>query len=93
MIKEKHGGYIYGIDHEVYDFSANLNPLGMPKEANRAIIENIEKYESYPDPHYAELKAAIATYHGIDSDRIAAVTVQRISYSGYRWRLNRKKRW
>ena len=32
MIKEIHGGNIYKYDHKVYDFSANLNPLGMPQE-------------------------------------------------------------
>jgi len=31
MMKEVHGGNIYKFDHPIYDFSANLNPLGMPE--------------------------------------------------------------
>jgi len=62
---EKHGGNIYKYDHPVYDFSANLNPLGMPEAAGQAIIDNMDKYESYPDPDSTELKAVIAGFHGI----------------------------
>jgi threonine-phosphate decarboxylase len=62
---EKHGGNIYKYDHRVYDFSANLNPLGMPAAVGQAILENMDKYESYPDPDAVELKAAIAEFHGI----------------------------
>ncbi len=69
-MKEVHGGNIYKFDHKVYDFSANLNPLGMPEEVKHAIIENIDKYESYPDPFNRELTAAIGRFHGVSEDRI-----------------------
>ena len=44
MIKETHGGNIYKFDHKVYDFSANLNPLGMPETVKQAVIGNICQY-------------------------------------------------
>lgn len=70
MIKETHGGNIYKFDHRVYDFSANLNPLGMPEEVKQAMISNVDKYESYPDPFNRELTAAISRFHHVDRDRI-----------------------
>ena len=69
-MKEVHGGNIYKFNHKVYDFSANLNPLGMPEEVKYAIIENIDKYESYPDPFNRELTTAIGRFHGVSEDRI-----------------------
>ncbi len=62
MIKEIHGGNIYKYDNEMYDFSANLNPLGMPKVCRRAIVENVDRYESYPDPFNRELKKAVSEF-------------------------------
>ena len=70
MIKEVHGGNIYKFDHRVYDFSANLNPLGMPQEVKQALIDHIDQYESYPDPWNRELTAALSGYHGVPEDRI-----------------------
>lgn len=67
---EKHGGNIYKYDHRVYDFSANLNPLGMPDAIGQAIVDNMDRYESYPDPDCGELKAAIASFHGISNSGI-----------------------
>lgn len=66
MMKEIHGGNIYKFDHRIYDFSANLNPLGMPHEVKQALIDNIDKYENYPDPWNRELTAALSRYHGVD---------------------------
>lgn len=71
MIKnEVHGGNIYKFDHRVTDFSANLNPLGMPEEVKRAVIENMDAYSSYPDPFNRELTAALAEYHSVGEERI-----------------------
>ena len=70
MMKEVHGGNIYKYDHRVYDFSANLNPLGMPPEVKRAVIDHMDCYESYPDPFNRELTAAIASFHKVNPDAI-----------------------
>ncbi|MEG0692639.1 MAG: histidinol-phosphate transaminase [Oscillospiraceae bacterium] len=61
-----HGGDIYSkrelkYASRIIDFSANINPLGMPQEVKTAIIENIDTYECYPDPLCRELTSAIAT--------------------------------
>ena len=70
MLKEIHGGNIYKYDHKMTDFSANLNPLGMPEAVKKAIIGGADEYESYPDPFCRELKTAISEYHGKDHDLI-----------------------
>ncbi|MEG0923606.1 MAG: histidinol-phosphate transaminase [Anaerovoracaceae bacterium] len=70
MIKEVHGGNIYKYDHKVFDFSANLNPLGMPMEVKQAIIDNIDKYQSYPDTLNRELAKALGEFHNISWEKI-----------------------
>lgn len=69
-MKEIHGGNIYKYDHKVYDFSANLNPLGMPEEVKMAIAEHIDRYESYPDPQNRELTEALSLYHSVPKECI-----------------------
>ena len=45
------------------DFSANINPLGPPTAAIAAGAEALHvETESYPDLHYRELRAALASY-------------------------------
>jgi threonine-phosphate decarboxylase len=45
------------------DFSANINPLGPPAAAIAAGAEALHaETESYPDLHYRELRAALASY-------------------------------
>lgn len=54
-----HGGDIYS--HTVkYDFSSNINPLGMPEAVKSALISNIERFSLYPDPQCRSLRCAIA---------------------------------
>ena len=47
-MKFAHGGDIYR-NEVIYDFSANINPLGMPKECIVAAKEGVEKSIRYPD--------------------------------------------
>lgn len=49
MIKSEHGGDIFEREI-VYDFSANLNPLGMPESMKNALQKSISEWEKYPDP-------------------------------------------
>ena len=65
-----HGGNIYNYSHKVCDFSANMNPLGMPKEIKQTIIENIDNYESYPDPFNRELTEEISKVYKINNNQI-----------------------
>ena len=59
MARFDHGGDIYA--HEgVVDFSANINPLGMPAAAQRAIVEHVGDFEAYPDVECRALRRALA---------------------------------
>ena len=49
MMKNEHGGDIFEREI-VYDFSANLNPLGMPESVKNALQKSISEWEKYPDP-------------------------------------------
>lgn len=54
-----HGGDIYRNEVEI-DFSANINPFGMPKGVELAAIEGIKQSIHYPDIKCSELIQAIA---------------------------------
>lgn len=65
-----HGGNIYDENitvenGEILDFSANINPLGMPKGVRRAVIESAASgaAERYPDPLCRELRAALSDHY------------------------------
>lgn len=68
----KHGGNIYEVAQklgiqptEILDFSANINPLGVPASFRKALIENISMIENYPDPNYEQLIDGMSKYHQI----------------------------
>ena len=52
------------------DFSANINPLGMPASARAALLAAVDDLGRYPDPRAGALTAAIAAHHGIEAERI-----------------------
>nr|WP_276570785.1 aminotransferase class I/II-fold pyridoxal phosphate-dependent enzyme [Halochromatium glycolicum] len=54
------------------DFSANINPLGMPAAAREALIDGIDALGHYPDPNCTALRQAIAAHHDIDPALIVA---------------------
>lgn len=70
MVKKEHGGDIYterdfpdGV--ELVDFSANLNPLGMPQAVKDALCQDPDAYQSYPDPQCRALRRAIGEEYGV----------------------------
>lgn len=72
-----HGGNIYEaaerfeIDEEdIIDFSSNVNPLGPPSSAKRAVKRSIRFLERYPDPEMNGLRKAIARYFGIKPGQV-----------------------
>jgi threonine-phosphate decarboxylase len=74
---ECHGGNIYllaeslGIDESaVLDFSASINPLGVPESVRSAITENLDCLFNYPDPDTKRLRLKIAEHTGVDADSI-----------------------
>ena len=72
-VQEKftHGGNIYEILREagknrpLRDFSANINPLGIPQTVRAAIEQNIKAIVHYPDPQAVELKQALAGFYQV----------------------------
>ncbi len=74
MAEYTHGGDIRTAQaqagREVLDFSANLNPLGMPEGVRRAAEAAVAGAVHYPDPFCRELTAAIAAHDGVEESQI-----------------------
>ena len=71
----QHGGNIYDGSLERFrregtllDFSANINPLGMPEGVRRAVTEALDQAVHYPDPLCRRLKGALSEYHKVPED-------------------------
>lgn len=69
-----HGGDIYSVQKETgkvpLDFSANINPLGMPPGATEAAVDSLKECVHYPDPLCRALRDAISTYEGVSLEQI-----------------------
>lgn len=72
LFNSAHGGNIreaatvLGISpDQLLDFSANINPLGMPVSVKRALIDNLDCIERYPDADYFHLHQALARHHQV----------------------------
>lgn len=65
----KHGGDIYTYKNCI-DFSANINPLGMPERVRKAAEEGLSLCANYPDPLCRKLREAIGKREQVDSSSI-----------------------
>lgn len=63
-----HGGEIK--DKIEYDFSVNLNPLGMPKYVKNVLKKSVELSEAYPDRLCRELRNNIAAIEGVNASQV-----------------------
>lgn len=75
MYESVHGGDVYSAEKllgtgNILDFSANINPLGLPKAVITSIRNILPKCERYPDPFCRELVAALAEYERTSQDHI-----------------------
>lgn len=68
-MKHKHGGDIYSMP-DILDFSANINPLGMPKNVQEAAKLGIEKAIYYPEVGSKQLRDEISKYYNLDSEHV-----------------------
>lgn len=75
----KHGGNIQEISEnyqvaadQLLDFSANINPLGIPAGIKEVLYQGIDALVNYPDIRYRSLKEAIAAFHGIAPQQVYA---------------------
>ena len=69
---DEHGGNIekarsqYRLSaNKVIDFSANINPLGIPCHIQKAIRKALCFTDRYPDPEYTELKKGLSSLYGV----------------------------
>lgn len=72
-----HGGNIYEAAREfntasgdILDYSANINPLGIPSGVKKLIASSIESLSNYPDTDCMELRKGIARYLNIPEESI-----------------------
>ena len=66
-----HGGEIYHSDNKIiYDFSVNINPLGVPENVAEELRRAIALVGNYPDMGCGSLRAALSDRYGIDADHI-----------------------
>lgn len=61
-----HGGDTYDYERPLLDFSANLNPLGMPEAVARAARDAVADSGRYPDPECCALRRAIGALDGVE---------------------------
>jgi len=50
---------------DILDFSANINPLGMPASALAALRDALARLSDYPDPDCTALRAAVGAHLGV----------------------------
>lgn len=70
----QHGGDIVSFTEKYgkkpLDFSASINPLGMPEGVRKALEAAVTDSEDYPDPFCRRLRAALSDHHGIPTEWI-----------------------
>lgn len=71
----EHGGNLYKIRRsantkELLDFSANINPLGLPRSVRQVIEENIDEIIHYPDAEAYALKQSLAKSYALPFEKL-----------------------
>lgn len=86
----KHGGDIYSYiqanSKNPIDFSANTNPLGIPKGVCKALKSSVDSFAAYPDINCSKLKDALSVHEGVHKEQIifgngAADIIYKICYA------------
>jgi threonine-phosphate decarboxylase len=74
---DQHGGNLFEAArqtgkslHELIDFSANINPMGIPASVRKALNESLERIIHYPDAGAYDLKQAISMQYKVERERI-----------------------
>ncbi len=72
-----HGGNIYRLaeqlgtgEEKIVDFSASINPLGVPKSVEREIKKHLASLHNYPDPETKRLREKISEHYGVDPETV-----------------------
>nr|WP_318382824.1 threonine-phosphate decarboxylase CobD [uncultured Enterobacter sp.] len=79
LLHSAHGGNIreaaelLGITPDaLLDFSANINPAGMPLSLKQALVDNMAVAERYPDVEYQRLHQTLAAHHRVPVEWVLA---------------------
>ena len=72
-----HGGNVYAVArqknlsiHRLIDYSASINPLGLPQGVRRALVRAIPSSIHYPEPYGDDLRMRIGETYRIDPESI-----------------------
>lgn len=63
-------GYISKYNRMPLDFSANVNPFGMPDAVKHAVIKALDRADRYPDPLCRKLAAALSVKEEVPQEDI-----------------------
>ena len=64
-----HGGDIYS-QEILWDFSANVNPFGMPDKVKSAVLQALDSSSCYPDSRCSKLNKEIAAFHHLSENMV-----------------------
>ena len=67
--KNPHGGDVYSNKIEM-DYSANINPFGMPEEITEAAFRAVSDCANYPDPYCTALRNKLSASEGVPFENI-----------------------
>lgn len=59
-------------EHEILDFSSNINPLGPSQEIRKAYEEMIDELANYPDPEALEFRREVARHFPLWPENVIA---------------------
>ncbi|WP_312428057.1 pyridoxal phosphate-dependent aminotransferase [Lacrimispora sp.] len=65
----QHGGDIY-TNNVTMDYSANINPLGLPLGVKEALYKAADSCSFYPDSQSIRLRKELARFHGVPAENI-----------------------
>ena len=68
--KMLHGGEACSGATIQYDFSVNVNPLGIPENVTRRLGKSLSRLTQYPDRECRELRTALETCTGVPAEQI-----------------------
>lgn len=64
-----HGGDIYS-QEVLWDFSVNVNPLGMPEKVKSAVLRALDSCTCYPDSRCTKLRREVAAFHHLSETMV-----------------------
>lgn len=65
----QHGGDIY-TNNVTMDYSANINPLGLPQGVKEAVYKATDSCSCYPDSQSMKLRRELSEFHGVSPEHI-----------------------